>query len=114
MFALLLCLAAGIRPIVTSSSDGKLQDIAALGPHGTIDTINYTVIPDWEKEVLRLTSGKGVDIVLETVGGSNFPKSVASMTTRGTISWIGFLGGLQLDDLTKTLGQLFLKVGTLK
>lgn len=114
MFALVICLAAGIHPIITSSSDKKLQDIAAFGPHGAIDTINYSDQPDWEDEVLRLTSGKGVDTVLETVGGTSFQKSVTSMATRGTISWIGFLGGLQLDDLVKTLGQLFLKVGTLK
>ncbi|CEO58481.1 hypothetical protein PMG11_03204 [Penicillium brasilianum] len=113
MFALLLSLAAGIRPIITSSSDKMLQDIAALGPHGAI-TINYSDIPDWENEVLRLTSGKGVDVVLEKGGGTSIPKSVTSMTTRGTISWIGFLGGLRFDDLVKSLGQLFLKVGTLR
>lgn len=58
--------------------------------------------------------GKGVDTVLETVGGTSIQKRVSSMRPRGTISWIGFLGGLELDNFVKTLGQLFLKVGTLK
>ncbi|PLB53286.1 alcohol dehydrogenase [Aspergillus steynii IBT 23096] len=114
LFALLICLAGGIRPIITSSSDKKLQDLAALGPDGVIDTINYRENPNWEEEVVRLTTGKGVDTVLETVGGASIQKSVISMATRGQISWIGFLGGLQLDDFVKSLGQLFLKAGTLK
>lgn len=114
MFALLICLAAGIRPIITSSSDEKLRNIATLGPYGAINTINYRTNPDWEQEVSRLTAGRGVDYVLETVGSASIQKSITSLTTRGTISWIGFLGGLQLDDIAKSLGQLFLKVGTLK
>ncbi|KNG86145.1 alcohol dehydrogenase [Aspergillus nomiae NRRL 13137] len=114
MFALLICLGAGIHPIITSSSDKKLQTAAALGKEGTVDVINYNTTPDWEKEVLRLTKGQGVDIVLETVGGSSIEKSVKSVATRGLISWIGFLGGLELDKFVDALGSLFLKVGTLK
>lgn len=114
MFALLICIGAGIRPIITSSSDKKLQDVAAFGPTGVIDTINYRENHNWEESVAQLTTGKGVDIVLETVGGMSIKKSVTSMSTRGQISWIGFLGGLQLDDFVQSLGELFLKVGTLK
>ncbi|KAH8702317.1 alcohol dehydrogenase [Talaromyces proteolyticus] len=113
LFAVLLCLGAGIRPIITSSSDIKLREVAALGPEGAVDVINYNSNPEWEKEVLRLTNGRGVDIVLETVGTS-ISKSVASVATRGVISWIGFLGGLQLDNWGEALGRFFLKVGTLK
>ncbi|KAF7169358.1 hypothetical protein CNMCM5623_002121 [Aspergillus felis] len=114
MFALLICLGAGIRPIITSSSDKKLQDIAALAPDGAVDVINYRSHPDWEKEVLRLTNGRGVDIVLETVGGTSIKKSISSLARRGVISWVGFLGGLELDGFSEALGHLFLKVGTLK
>lgn len=113
-FALLLCLGAGIQPIITSSSDEKLRDIAALGPEGAIKVINYRANPDWGKEVLRLTGGKGVDIVLETVGGASIKQSIESLATRGVIAWIGFLGGLELDGLAEVLGQLFLKVGTIR
>lgn len=114
MFALLICLSAGIHPIITSSSDKKLQDIASLGPEGAVRGINYNATPDWEQEVLRLTDGQGVDIVLETVGGASIQKSVASVATRGVISWIEFLGGLQLEAFGQALGNLFLKVGTFK
>ncbi|GAB1197963.1 hypothetical protein APSETT444_007269 [Aspergillus pseudonomiae] len=90
------------------------ETAAALGKEGTVDVINYNTTPDWEKEVLRLTKGQGVDIVLETVGGSSIEKSVKSVATRGLISWIGFLGGLELHKFVDALGSLFLKVGTLK
>ncbi|KAL9469400.1 hypothetical protein ACSS6W_011094 [Trichoderma asperelloides] len=98
----------------TGGVNEKLRNIATLGPYGAINTINYRTNPDWEQEVSRLTAGRGVDYVLETVGSASIQKSITSLTTRGTISWIGFLGGLQLDDIAKSLGQLFLKVGTLK
>lgn len=114
MFALFICLGAGIQPIITSSSNEKLRDIAALGPEGAIKVINYRTNPDWEKKVLRLTGGKGVDVVLETVGGTSIKQSIESLATRGTIAWIGFLGGLALDGFAEALGQLFLKVGTLR
>jgi NADPH:quinone reductase-like Zn-dependent oxidoreductase len=114
MFALLICLGAGIRPIITSSSDKRLQDVAALAPDGAVDVINYRSNPDWEKEVVRLTNGRGVDIVLETVGGTSIKKSISSLAKRGVISWVGFLGGLELDGFSEALRHLFLKVGTLK
>ena len=114
LFALLICLGAGIRPIITSSSDKKLQDVTAFASDGIVDTINYREYPNWEEKVIQLTHGKGVDIVLETVGDKSMQKSITSMSTRGQISWIGFLGGLQLDNFAKPLGELFLKVGTLK
>lgn len=60
-----------------------------------------------------MTGGKGVDVVLETVGGTSIKQSIESLATRGTIAWIGFLGGLVLDGFAEALGQLFLKVGTL-
>lgn len=60
----------GARVIITSSSDEKLARAKALGAD---ETINYKTYPEWDKEVLRLTGGKGVDIVLEVGGGETFP-----------------------------------------
>ena len=59
----------GARVIITSSSDEKLARAKALGAD---ETINYKTHPDWDKEVLRLTGGQGVDIVLEVGGGETF------------------------------------------
>jgi hypothetical protein len=56
----LVCLAAGIKPIITSSSDAKLAKLKKLSPcvHG----INYNT-SDVKAEVLKLTDGKGVDFI---------------------------------------------------
>jgi NADPH-dependent curcumin reductase CurA len=65
MFALLICLAAGIRPIITSSSNKKLAIARSLGQPGEVDIINYRSHPEWDKRALHLTHGRGVDVVVE-------------------------------------------------
>jgi NADPH:quinone reductase-like Zn-dependent oxidoreductase len=65
IFALQFAKAAGAKVIITSSDDAKLERARVLGAdHG----INYRRHPEWHEEVLRLTGGQGVDVVLE-VGG---------------------------------------------
>jgi NADPH:quinone reductase-like Zn-dependent oxidoreductase len=80
----------GARVIITSSSDEKLARARALGAD---ETINYKTHPDWEKEVLRLTGGRGADIVLEVGGGETFPHSMNSVRASGQIAVIGVLTG---------------------
>jgi NADPH:quinone reductase-like Zn-dependent oxidoreductase len=81
----------GARVIITSSSDQKLARAKALGAD---DTINYKTTPEWDKEVLRLTSGRGADIVLEVGGGETFPRSMNSVRASGQIAVIGVLSGV--------------------
>ena len=81
----------GARVIITSSSDEKLARAKALGAD---ETINYKTTPEWDKEVLRLTGGKGVDIVLEVGGGETFARSMNSVRTSGQIAVIGVLSGV--------------------
>jgi NADPH:quinone reductase-like Zn-dependent oxidoreductase len=80
----------GARVIITSSSDEKLARAKALGAD---ETINYKTTPEWDKEVLRLTSGRGADIVLEVGGGETFPRSMNSVRASGQIAVIGVLTG---------------------
>lgn len=68
MFALLIFLAAGIHPIITSSSDKKLEIAQALGAPGAVEILNYRAHPNWEEQVRRIASGRGVDIVVDNVG----------------------------------------------
>jgi NADPH:quinone reductase-like Zn-dependent oxidoreductase len=78
----------GARVIATSSSDDKLARARELGAD---DTINYKTTPDWEREVLRLTGGGGVDHVVEVGGAGTLGKSVASARVGGRIAVIGVL-----------------------
>jgi NADPH:quinone reductase-like Zn-dependent oxidoreductase len=90
MFGLQFALAAGAKPIVTSSSDSKLERIKALGAFGTI---NYKTTPDWDKPVLALTGGVGVQEVLEVGGKDSLPHALRSLGPGGHIALIGGLGG---------------------
>jgi len=89
-FGLQLALAAGAKPIITSSSDAKLERAKALGAFGTV---NYKTTPDWEKPVLALTGGIGVHEVLEVGGKDTLPHALASVAPGGNIALIGGLGG---------------------
>ncbi|CAI7677897.1 unnamed protein product [Penicillium manginii] len=114
IFALLLCLTAGLHVIITSSSDEKLERVKALGPPGSIETINYKTYPKWEDEVKRLTKNRGVDIVIETGGPTTILQSLHSLVRRGTISLIGILGGLQMDRYPDAFTPLILNTATIK
>ncbi len=81
----------GARVIITSSSDEKLARAKALGAD---ETINYKTTPEWDKEVLRLTDGKGADIVVEVGGGETFARSMNSVRASGQIAVIGVLTGV--------------------
>jgi NADPH:quinone reductase-like Zn-dependent oxidoreductase len=81
----------GARVIITSSSDEKLARAKALGAD---ETINYKTTPEWDKEVLRLTAGRGVDMVLEVGGGETFTRSMSSVRASGQMAVIGVLSGV--------------------
>jgi NADPH:quinone reductase-like Zn-dependent oxidoreductase len=90
IFGLQFAVAAGAKPIITSSSDAKLEKARELGAVGTI---NYRTRPDWDKEVLALTNNAGVDHVLEVGGQDTIGKAVASIAFGGHIALIGGLSG---------------------
>lgn len=90
MFGLVFAVAAGAKPIITSSSDAKLALARSLGAFGTI---NYKKHPDWDKEVLQLTGGVGVDEVLEVGGKDTLPHALATLAPGGHIALIGGLSG---------------------
>ena len=88
LFGLQIAKALGAHVIVTSSSDEKLERVRALG---AMSGINYVQTPEWDKETLRITSGRGVDHILEVVGGTSVVRSMTALKAGGTISIIGGL-----------------------
>ena len=74
--------------IATASSDERLDRLHAYGmDHG----INYATA-DVATEVRKLTDGKGVDLVVDPVGGKTLEGSVGAVAYRGRISWVGNAG----------------------
>ncbi|KAJ5920471.1 alcohol dehydrogenase [Penicillium verrucosum] len=114
MFALLICLAAGIQPIITSSSDKKLEIVRALGKPGAVQTVNYTTHPDWDEQARHFTCGRGVDVVVDNVGPTAIAQALSSLARGGLISLVGFLGGFNMDKQPDVLGPVLLKSARLK
>ncbi|EPA99362.1 NAD(P)-dependent alcohol dehydrogenase [Pseudomonas sp. G5(2012)] len=90
IFALQMAKAMGATVIATSSSDEKLKKVKALGAD---HTINYRKQPEWGREVLALTSGRGVDHVIEVGGAGTLPQSIIAGRIGGHIALIGVLTG---------------------
>ena len=89
MLALQFARAAGARVMVTSSSDEKLRRALELGAS---DGINYQTHADWEKEVQRITGGRGVDHIVEIGGaGSLFAFLPGAGVSEERSPLIGFL-----------------------
>jgi NADPH:quinone reductase-like Zn-dependent oxidoreductase len=86
LFALQFARALGAETIVLSSSDEKLERLGG--------GINYSRHPDWESEVLARTGGRGVDHVIEVVGGENLNRALRAVRVSGSISFIGLIAGL--------------------
>jgi NADPH:quinone reductase-like Zn-dependent oxidoreductase len=98
LFGLQLAKAAGLRTIITSSSEGKLARARALGAN---ETINYRATPEWSRRARDLTGGAGVDLVLEVGGPATVSEALRSARFGGRIALIGFLSGsaLPLDAI---------------
>jgi NADPH:quinone reductase-like Zn-dependent oxidoreductase len=90
VFGLQLAHAMGLQSIITSSSDAKLAKARALGAS---HAINYKTTPDWEKEALAFTGGRGVDHVVEVGGQGTLTRSFGALRVGGKISMIGNLSG---------------------
>lgn len=90
ILAMQIAAAAGARAIVTSSSEEKLRKAKQLGAS---DGINYKTHPEWQKEVARLTNGRGVDHVIEIGGAGTLDRSFEAVGFGGKIALIGFLAG---------------------
>lgn len=90
----------GARVIATASSDEKLEKARELGAD---ELINYSR-DDWPKEVKRLTSGRGVDVVFEHTGAATWPGSIFSLKKGGRLVTCGATGGY---DARTDLRQVF-------
>lgn len=90
VFGLQLAKAAGLRALITSSSDAKLERARQLGAD---NVINYRSLPEWQDEILQITNGRGVDAVVEVGGQGTLKRSAAATSMGGTIAVIGGVSG---------------------
>lgn len=113
MYALILCLSAGIRPIITSSSDEKLASIKKISPE--IQGLNYKTVSDQGAEIRRLTDGRGVHFVVNNTGPKSLMDDISFLCERGgTVSMVGFLEGFDADWAPGDIMRLMYKAAKLK
>ena len=82
-----------LKVIVTCGSDEKCAAALEIGAH---HAINYKA-HDFVEEVQRLTDGKGVEIVLDMVGGSYLPRNMACLADDGRNVTIAVQGGMKAE-----------------
>jgi NADPH:quinone reductase-like Zn-dependent oxidoreductase len=107
IFGLQFSAAAGGKPVITSSSDAKLERAKALG---AVATVNYRTTPEWQTTVRSATGGAGVSQVLEIGGKDTLPKALASLALGGHVALIGGLTGF---DATLEAGALTGRMGSM-
>jgi NADPH:quinone reductase len=85
--AIQLARAFGSRVFVTAGSEKKCEACRQLGAEAAI---NYRTA-DFEASIRDLTSGRGVDVILDMVGGSYTMRNLRSLAPRGRLVFINFM-----------------------
>jgi NADPH2:quinone reductase len=86
---------AGARVLATASSSEKLDK---LRPLGLDEGIDYHAT-DFVAEARRLTGGRGVDVVVDSVGATTLPGSLAALAYRGRCVSVGDAGRTPSEHL---------------
>lgn len=97
--AIQLAAAMGHRVFATAGSDDKCRACEQLGAERAI---NYRT-EDFAAIVKELTGGKGVDVILDMVGGDYIGREIACLADDGRIALIALLGGARTEV---DLGQI--------
>ena len=88
-----LARAAGATVYVLAGSKDKAKKAMELGAHHVIDYVDKA---HWAVEILKLTKGRGVDIVVDNVGAKTMPFSVRAVARGGKIVTVGSTSGFEL------------------
>jgi NADPH:quinone reductase len=91
--AIQLAKAFGATVFATAGSDAKG---AACERLGAAAAINYRTA-DFAESVARLTSGRGVDIILDIIGGPYLERNLRTLAIDGRLVQIGLLGGARSE-----------------
>jgi NADPH:quinone reductase-like Zn-dependent oxidoreductase len=81
----------GASVIVVTSSPAKAEPARELGADVLLRN------DEWPARVRALTAGRGVDHVVETVGGRNLAASMQALAAGGRVSVVGMLAGTELQ-----------------
>jgi putative PIG3 family NAD(P)H quinone oxidoreductase len=107
--AIQLAAARGATVFATAGSDEKVQACEALGARRAI---NYRT-EDFVDIVRDVTGGRGVDLILDIMGGSYVNRNLAALAVDGRLVQIGLMGGESASvDLRRVLGRRLTLTGS--
>lgn len=85
--------AAGLRVLGTAGSDRGRALISDQGAHHGFDH----AAPEYQKEILAWTGGRGVDLVIEMLANVNLVRDLEILATRGRVVVVGSRGSLEFN-----------------
>ena len=107
--AIQLATALGHRVFATAGSDEKCRACIEMG---AVKAINYRT-EDFLVVVKSLTDGKGVDVILDMVGGNYLPREIDCLADDGRLALIALLGGAKAElDLAQVLRRRLTVTGS--
>jgi NADPH2:quinone reductase len=107
--AIQLAAAMGNRVFATAGSDEKCAACVRLGAE---KAFNYKT-GDWSDALRTATNGKGVDVILDMVGGDYVPKELKCLADDGRLVFIAFLRGPKAElDINEVMRRRLLVTGS--
>jgi NADPH2:quinone reductase len=107
--AIQIAKAMGNRVLATAGSDDKCAACVKLGAD---KAINYRT-QDFLAEVLAATAGKGVNVILDMVGGDYVPKELKCLAEEGRLVFIAFLRGPKTElDINEVMRRRLTLTGS--
>ena len=107
--AIQLCRAAGVEVIVTAGSAEKCSRCVELG---ATHAINYRE-SEFSEVTRDLTDGRGVDLILDCIGGSYLNQNLKCLNQDGRLVVIGLMGGTKAElNLAQLLGKRIQIIGS--
>jgi NADPH2:quinone reductase len=107
--AIQMAAAMGNRVFATAGSDDKVAACVKLGAE---KGINYRT-QDFVAEVKAATGGKGVNVVLDMVGGDYVPRELKALADDGRLVFIAMLGGAKAElDINEVLRRRLVVTGS--
>lgn len=91
--AIQLAHAFGARVFATAGTPEKCTASESLG---AVRCVNYRA-KDFSQEMAALTDGRGVDVILDMVGGEYLQRNLATLATDGRLVQIGLMGGARAE-----------------
>jgi NADPH:quinone reductase len=109
--AIQLCAMTGARAIGTGRNATKLERARTIGAVETVLVNGQS--PAFSEPIKALTGGRGVELVLDLVGGDWLPETIDAMAPKGTLMLVGLVAGASAEvPLRVVLGKRLRVIGT--